>query len=204
MKPWACPGGCGLCCGVTRLAGSGSVHGLVAADVERSRGPYNPCRWSWEQLRQLIITPMEAGFHVVHVPIRDTGEIPAANGSFDIAVLGIVPSVIPMLDAVTPSLIRCVHPGGLVVAVQPLLAACRTEYTQTSEMKGSNIARCVELLREQGCRSISLLNDSGPRCCMKHSRDGFGISCRCAGSHESAYPVAVVAQVGISERKRTL
>ena len=172
VKPMTCPGGCGLCCGVTRLAGSGSVCGLVAADVERSHRLYDPCCWSREQLRQLIASPTQAGFHVAHVPIIDNGEIPAANGSFDIAILGIV------------------------AAVQSPITACQSECAQTPRMATSDVARCVELLRKHGCRNISILNnDSDPLCRMKDSCDGPGTDCRGIGSCKPAFLSVVVAQV---------
>ena len=194
MKARACPGGCGLCCGVTRLAGSGSVWGLVAADTEGSRRLYDPCCWSWEQLRQLIVSPTEEGFHVVHVPIRDNGEIPAANGSFDIAVLGIVPAA-GMLDAVVHSLVRCVRSGGLLAAVQPRFTACQPECARTPRMAVSDVARCVQFLREHGCRNISILNDSDPLCPMKDPCTGPGTGCRGISSCKPAHLSAVVAQV---------
>ncbi len=203
VKPRTCPGGCGLCCGVTRLAGSGSVCGLVAADAGRSRRLYDPCCWSWEQLRQLIVSPTQAGFHAVHVPIRDTGEIPAANGSFDIAVLGIVPTT-GVLDVVLQSLVRCVRPGGLVVAVQPTFIACQSECARAPQMAASDVARCVQLLRDHGCRNIFILNDSDPLCPMKEPCNGPGTDCGGIGSCKPAQLSAVVAQVGVSERERTL
>ena len=194
VKPRTCPGGCGLCCGVTRLAGSGSVWGLVAADTEGSRRLYDPCCWSWEQLRQLIASPTPAGFHVVHAVIRDNGEVSAANGSFDIAVLGLVPTT-GMLDVVVQSLVRCVRSGGLVVAVQPTFMACQSECAQTPRMATSDMARCVELLRKHGCRNISILNDSDPLCRMKDSCNGPGTNCRGIGSCNLSHLSAVVAQV---------
>ncbi len=203
VRPGACPGGCGLCCGVARLAGSGSVHGLVAADTEGGRRLYDPRCWSWEQLRQLIVSPTQAGFHVVHVPIRDNGEIPAANGSFDIAVLGLVPTA-GMLDTVVQSLVRCVRPGGLLAAVQPRFTACQPERARTPRMAASDVARCVELLRKHGCRNISILSDSDPLCPMKDPCNRSGTDCRGVGRYKSAHLSAVVAQVGVSERKRTL
>ena len=203
MKPRICPGGCGLCCGVTRLVQSGSVCGLVAADVERSRCLYDPCRWSWEQLRQLIVSPTQAGFHVVHAVIRDNGEVSAANGSFDIAVLGLVPTT-GVRDAVVQSLVRCVRPGGLVVAVQPTFMACQSECAQTPRMATSDVTRCVEFLRKHGCRNISVLNDSDPLCRMKDSCDGPGTDCRGVGSCRPAHLSAVVAQVEALPRKTAL
>ncbi len=203
MKPWACPGGCGLCCGVTRLVESGAICGLVAADAERSRCLYDPCCWSWEQLRQLIVSSTQAGFHAVHAVIRDNGEISAANGSFDIAVLGLVPTT-GMLDVVVQSLVRCVRSGGLVVAVQPTFMACPSECSRTPQRAASDVARCVELLRKHGCRNISILNDSGPLCPMKNSCDGPGTNCRGVGSYKPAHPAALVAQVEALRRKDTL
>ena len=194
VKPRTCPGGCGLCCGVTRLAGSGSVCGLVAADVERSHRLYDPCCWSWQQLRQLIASPTQAGFHVAHVPIIDNGEIPAANGSFDIAILGMVATT-GMLDAIVQSLVRCVRPGGIVAAVQSPITACQSECAQTPRMAISDVARCVELLRKHGCRNISILNDSGPLCPMKDPCNGSGTDCRGIGSCKPAFLSVVVAQV---------
>lgn len=204
VKPWGCPGGCGLCCGVTRLAGSGSVHGLVAADVERSRCLYDPCCWSWEQLRQLIASPTQAGFHVVHMPIRDNGEIPAANGSFDMALLPVVPATVPISAAVVQSLVRCVRSGGLVAIVQPPLTACQSACAQTPIMATSAVARCVELLRKHGCRNISMLNAPQPPRGTKNSSDGPDIDYESAYNCKSAHPVAVVAQVGVLRRKDSL
>lgn len=199
LKPWGCPGGCGFCCGVASLAASRSICGLLAAG-EKGRCLYDPCCWSWEQLRQLIRSPTQADFHVVHVPIRDNGEIPAASGSFDIAVLGIVASKMPMLGAVAQSLVRCVRPRGLVVAVQPPFTACRSECTQRPRMTASDMARCVEFFHEHGCQNTSILNDSEPLWRMKHSCDGSGINCRCIGGYKSSYPVAVVARVAAGGR----
>ena len=203
VKPRTCPGGCGLCCGVTRLAESGSVRGLVAADAARSRRLYDPCCWSWEQLRQLIASPTQAGFHAAHVPIRDNGEIPAANGSFDIAVLGLVPAA-GILDAVVQSLVRCVRSGGLLAVVQPRLTACQPECARTPRMTASDVARCVQFLRQHGCRNISILNESDPLCPMKNPCNGSGTDCRGIGSCKPAHLSAVVAQVEALPRKGAL
>ena len=200
---WSCPGGCGLCCGAADLAASQSICGLVAADVERSRRFYDPCCWSWEQVRQLILSSTQAAFHAVHVPIRDNGEIPAANGSFDIAVLGIVPST-RILDVVIQSLVRCVRPGGLVLTVQPRFTACQPECAQTPQVAPSDVARCVEFLRQHGCRNISILNDSDPLCPMTDPCNGPGTDCRGIGSSKPAHLSAVVAQVEAPERQGSL
>ncbi len=200
---WSCPGGCGLCCGAADLAASQSICGLVAADPERSRRFYDPCCWSWEQLRQLIVSPTQAGFHAVHVPITDNGEIAAADGTFDIAVLGLVPTT-RMLDAVVQSLVRCVRPGGLVAALQPPLTGCQSAGAQTSTMAASDAAKCVELLRKHGCRNISILNESDPLCPVKDPCDEPGTDCRGIGSCKPAHLSAVVAQVEAPERKGSL
>ena len=196
VRPGACPGGCGLCCGVARLAGSDSVHGLVAADTEGGRRLYDPRCWSWEQLRQLIVSPTQAGFHVVHVPIRDTGEIPAANGCFDIAVLPIVPSTVPMLGVIAQSVVCSVRTGGLVVAVQPFAPLRQPDATGVPARAGADVAHCIEAFRASGCKEIAVLCNSSPRSAICDQCLGPASECDHPAIREGTHPAGLVVLVG--------
>lgn len=195
LKPGGCPGGCGLCCGVASLAASRSIHGLLAADAEGSRPLYDPHCWSWEQLRQLILAPEQTGFHVSRVSIRDGGDILAVDGSFDIAILGLVPSTIPTLDGVVQSLVRCVCPGGLAVVLQPFALLRQLDPTGIPVKTGAVIAHCIEAFRASGCKEIVVLRNSSTRTAMCDSCLGPGSECDHPVICKSTHPAGLVVLV---------